>query len=247
MAITTFDNYISKEELKTAKAFYLNNTIAEVIEGAKEEDKKALSILFYVCRAVIADAFFKSFLGDRKYWARRIANGDDHLFASEVYAMLATSAAEKKGILFKFNPGKVGAFTDAEVLKRFQYYMWRYCMALAKTLNRAEKKGGLGGYAKKDAPAPEFVSIKDAGSDAEATGEIEIATPDSFVDEYEAQDTASRYLKKLKDTKPKLYDLVLLKTKGADKQEVMEKLGIDSWTYHHMLRQAKEIFQAFTA
>jgi len=246
MAIATFDKFISPRELKIAMDKFGTESFKPVLEAAKQGDKDALNLVFFSCRQVIASAFFKNFLGDKKYWARRIRNGDDQLFASEVYAMLAESARDKKGVLFTFKPEKTKA-TEEQILSRFQYYMLQYCIVLARNLNRKEKKGGLGGYAKGDRPSPEFVTIKDAGSDKDATDEVELASQDSFVGDYEEKDVANKYLTYLKTKAPKLYDVVLLRIKGASKEEIMKKTGLSSWDYHNYLRKAKEVYQSYMA
>jgi hypothetical protein len=243
MSVKTFDQYISPRDLKAAATKFAGKSDLEIIEAAKLGDSDALNALFYLCIPVIAAAFYKFFLGDKKYWRYRINQGDDSIWAGEVYTKLQQTAAS-----FINAPqgkrGKASELASEDVKKMFQGYLYLRLKALAIHKNTVDARQGITGVGKKENPNVSSIDNVDAEG---ASSAPEISVSDGFVAEHEAQDLQSRYLELLKKEYPDLYDIIILKIKSVDTKDIIERLGIQPWKYHDSMRKASKILKDFMA
>lgn len=246
MAVTTFDNFISKRDVDAGLAKFGNTSFLPVLVAAAAGNPTASNLVFYACRQVIGATFFKYFLGDKKYWKRRIANGDDTTWAGEVYTRLKKTADS-----FLNAPqgkrAKASELPESEVLKLFQGYLYMRLKSLAIYLNTVESREGISGMGKQGThEEPKFVNINPTRSEDETGFDIpsSTATP---AEEFEAKDTASRYLEMLKTKYPELYKIIILLVKGYTKEQVWTKLNIKPYKFYALKRQADELFQKYTA
>lgn len=239
MAITTFDDMVSPADLERAQAKFGQDNFRNVIDAAKQGDSDAINLIFHLSKNVIAKAFFKYFLGDKKYWKQRIDAGDDKIFAAEAYEMIADSFKKGKGPLSTFNPDKFA--NDDKIVDRLRYYIFRYAEGLSFKILRERLRGGMGGNIPQELSGQQLVSSYDAYLDNSG----EVATSDSFVDDVEIQDAFAKFLAYLEVEYPKLYPIMLYRVKGLSYKEIASKIGRTEQSVFGNVKKAYDLYKSF--
>jgi len=236
--INTFNTWISPVRINKANAEYdeLSKTQEgqlKILNDAKNGSTVAADYLFYQYRPIIAKAFWKYFLGpNKKYHAQRIAAEADKDFASLAYHMLL--GAEDPSPYRTFQPSKFDS--KANLIKQFGYYLYRYLQNEAIKLIRAESLKGMTG----NVASTDDVKVSTYDSDEE------ISTQDTSITDVDFKETWLAYLKKLKKDYPKYYDVIKLRSRGLNLNQIASRLGVTEQSVRNYLKSAEQIYHSFT-
>lgn len=233
--IKGFDSLIQGINIKQIQHELQGLSFREILKLAKNKNMTALYWIYYLSRDVLAKAFFKYFLGDKKYWKRRLEAGDDYVFAAECFEMLASPT----GPLFAFNPDVFSS--DEKIIDRAKYYIYRYAQALAFKILRERLLGGLSGNIPKNIDKENLVTSYEAyleNSDL-------LASSDSFTDDIEIREVFAKFLVFLQKNYPKLYPLMLDRIRGLSYKEIAQKTSKTEQSVFMNVKKAYDLYKDF--
>jgi hypothetical protein len=240
--ISTFDEWVSDQRFNKAMQQYL--PLAKTQDGQKKilaaaagGDTVAADYLFSAYKKIIAAAFWKYYLGpERRYHSKRLEAGADEDFASVAYTMLL--GAEGTSPFKTFNASKFTA--EADLIKQFGYYYYRYLQNEAVKMIRSEKLGGLSGGVDKGTEVS-MVGYEDHFENSE-----EAASSDSFTDEIDLKETIAAFLKKLKRSdSPVDYEIFKGRLKQKSTTVLASELGMSAQAIRNHLASIAALYKDF--
>lgn len=254
-AIDTFNVWISPVRLQRAKDKYEQMSHSQVgqkniLEDAKNGSVQAADFLFDKYKSIIAKAFWKYFLGpNQKMHKRRISSGADKDFASAAYEMLLGSGEDLGTSPYKtFNPNKFSP--EADLIRQFGYYVFRYLQNEAFKMLRAEKMQGITGNVGADSDFG-VSSYEGMTTDVEGkpTGiegeESALQSPDTFTMSTDMKETLKAFLQKLKKENMKYYNVFLNRLQGKSVNETADALGISNVTVRNITAAIEPMWKRF--
>lgn len=202
----------------------------QILHDAKNEDLIAVDYLFLVHTGVIEKAFWKYYIGPvigLEKASQRTA--DD--FISMAYSMLANQSSPSP-----YNAFDSSKFSEeADLIKQFGYYFYRYLQAMSRKINDAEKN-------ELNKTTSYEGRLLKAGDKAES----EMASSDDFTEEVAVNDMLDNFTKLLKQEKPIRYSKILdLRRKGYSIQEISDKFGTTTVNIRLYLAKIKTMLQNF--
>lgn len=236
--LKSFDNYIPARSVEKArKKFDPSTDFLGTLEAAKGGDIDAINILFHETRQAMGKAFFK-FLGKRQYWKNRIAAGDDYMFLAEMYELFLRSVRDKVQVLWNFKP--TVSDTSEKMLEKFRGWVMFTAQAVGMRLNKMKSST-------EHSPEGEFEKNTSSLTALPSDGE-NIPDPSSELSDADEQIFFQGYLNKLKDVRPDLYRLVVLRLEGKNVSNIAEietqRLGTKVYVnkIQRLILEAKAIY-----
>lgn len=242
-AISTFDTWVDKNRAGLAlNAYYEMSKTQEgqkqILKAASGGDTTAADYLFLVYKKIIAKAFWTYYLGpDKKYYQGRLSDGADEDFASVAYSMLLGS--EGTSPYKTFSPDKFSP--EADLIKQFGYYLYRYLQNEAMKMIRAEKMGGISG----NVPTDQTVST--VGYEDHFENTEKASSDDSFTDEADMQATLKSFLQKLKKENDTYYKIFKARMQQKGFEDIASELNISSQSVRNHLKKIQQMYNDFVS
>lgn len=238
--ISTFDLWVDGKRFNAAVQKYLplsktQEGQKQILQAARSGDSVAADFLFSAYKKIIAKAFWTYYLGpNKRYHQRRLEQGADADFASVAYNMLIGD--EGTSPYKTFNPDK---FTpEADLIKQFGYYLYRYLQNEAIKMIRAERMGGMTGNLKQGE------DVSTVGYEDHFENSREAATAD-FSSDVDMKLTLEAFLKKLRAESPKQYQIFTSRLKGKSLQEIADELGQSQQAIRNQMKQVQDKYNDF--
>jgi hypothetical protein len=239
--VNTFTNWVNDRRLNAAVTKWqpqrgTQKGQLEILHAAQSGETTAVDYLFLTFTKLVAKVFWVYYIGpDKKYAKGKITAGEDEEFASMAYTMLA--GKEELSPYKTFDPSKFSE--DADLIKQFGYYYYRYLQRMSMKMSRANKMEGMAGNVKDNA-APQTVDYDSLSG----TGE-EPSTPDSFTAEVDMKETLRVFLGQLKQRDERYYKIFKSRLAGNSIPETAKKLSVTAQTVRNDLKVIQDMYKEF--
>lgn len=242
--INTFNQWVTGARAEKALHTYYNMSKEQegqkqILAAAKQGDSVAADYLFLVFKKIIARVFWKYYLGpDKKYYRKRIEEG-----AAEEFATIAYSLLLGGGSASPYNTFNLDKFTgEADLIKQFGYYFYRYLQNESIKAIRADKMAGMTGNVSKDETVS-TVSYEDTVEN-NLGDSVSYSSP-SFEGNLADRDAYNQFLAELKSDEPVLYEILMKRMSGLTSNQIARQMGISGQTIRNYTQKIKQIYQSY--
>lgn len=239
-AIKTFTKWVDGKRLADAVTAWgsfskTQDGQKQILAAAATGDVTAADYLFAVYTKIIAKAFWAYYLGPQKqYHKQRLSSGADEDFASVAYGMLL--GVSEPSPYKTFDASKFSE--QADLIKQFGYYVYRYLQNEAMKMIRAEKMGGLSGNVEKDTKI-QTVGYEDHFENSEET------SVGSFAASVDLKETLRAFLATLKHDNETLYKVFRGRLQGKSVADVAAELGVTGQSVRNYLKTIQQLYNKF--